>query len=213
VDTEQPGFVVFLGHEPHLNEARYAEAFFDAVEALGIKRVAALGGVHAAVPYAKERDISCVYSLPEMRDELAQYAVRFSEYEGGATITTYLADKAEARGIEFFSFYAFVPAYDFSSSSIITHQVAVEEDPKAWYDILRRLNYMFNLGLDLSDLAKRAEQLITEWDARIEHLAGALEKLDVLSFMERVNAEFEERHFSPYKDLWEQELGDILEGL
>jgi predicted ATP-grasp superfamily ATP-dependent carboligase len=207
------GFVVFLGEEPHQSEERYAEAFFDAVEALGIKRVAALGGVHAAVPYNKERDISCVYSLPKMKDELSQYAVRFSEYEGGATITTYLADRAEARGIEFFSFYAFVPAYDFSSSSIVTHQVAMDEDPKAWYDLMRRLDFMFSLNLDLSDLAKRADELVTEWDARIDHLAKAMQKLDVRGFMEQVEAGFEERRFIPYRDLWEQELGDILDGL
>jgi len=210
---EDRGFVLFLGEEPHQNEVRYSEAFFDAVEALGIKRVAALGGVHASVPYDKERDISCVYSLPHMKEELSHYAVRFSDYEGGATITTYLADKAETRGIEFFSLYAFVPAYDFSSSSIVTHQVAMDEDPKAWYDVLRRLDHMLNLGLDLSDLAKRAEELVTEWDARIDHLVAAMQKLDIRGFMEKVNADFEERRFIPYRDLWEQELGDILEGL
>jgi len=207
------GFVVFLGEEPHLNEERYAEAFFDAVEALGVKQVAALGGVHAPVPYNKERDISCVYSLPGLKAALSEYAVRFSDYEGGTTISTYLADKAESRGIEFFSFYAFVPAYDFSQSSVLVQQVAMEEDFKAWYDLMRRLDHMFRLGLDLSHLARRADRLIAEWESKLEHLARAMPQLDVAGYLQQVSAEFTERQFMPFRDLWEEELGDLLRDL
>lgn len=210
---ERKGFVIFLGEEPHLNEERYAETFFDAVEALGIQRVAALGGVHAPVPYNKERDISCIYSLPALKAELAEYAIRFSDYEGGVTISTYLADKAEARGIEFFSFYAFVPAYDFSQPSVLVQQVAMEDDFKAWYDLMRRLDHMFRLGLDLADLARRADRLIAEWEAKMDHLARAMPQLDVAGYLQKVNAEFSERQFMPFRDLWEEELGDLLGNL
>lgn len=207
---DENGFLIFLGEEPHLNAECYAGAFFDAIEKLGVKRVAALGGVHASVPYDRERDISCVYSLPRMKDELAQYAVRFSDYQGGATITTYLADKAEARGIEFFSFYAFVPAYDFSKSSMISHQVAMEEDFKAWYDLMRRLDHMFNLRLDLSDLARRSDELIVAWEMKIDHLARAMPRLGVSSYMEQVNEDFAERRFMPFSEFWEEVLGDLI---
>jgi predicted ATP-grasp superfamily ATP-dependent carboligase len=207
---DENGFLIFLGEEPHQNAECYAEAFFDAVEELGVKRVAALGGVHGPVPYDRERDISCVYSLPRMKDELAQCEVRFSDYEGGATITTYLADKAEARGVEFFSFYAFVPAYNFSESSMIPHQVAMEEDFKAWYDLMRRLDHMFRLGLDLSDLARRSDELIVAWEKKIDHLARAMPQLGVSSYMEQVNEDFAERRFLPFSDFWEEVLGDLM---
>jgi len=207
---DENGFLIFLGEEPHQNAECYAEGFFDAVEELGVKRVAALGGVHGPVPYDRERDISCVYSLPRMKDELAQCAVRFSDYEGGATITTYLADKAEARGVEFFSFYAFVPAYNFSEFSMISHQVAIEEDFKAWYDLMRRLDHMFRLGLDLSDLARRSDELIVAWEAKIDHLARAMPRLGVSGYMEKVNEDFAERRFMPFSDFWEQVLGDLI---
>ena len=206
-------FVVFLGEEPHQNEDAYADAFFDAAELLGVRRIAALGGVHASVPYDRERDISCVYSLPHMRAELERYAVRFSEYEGGATITTLLADRAEARGIEFFSFYVFVPAYDLSQDSVIGHQVAIEEDAKAWYDVTRRLDHMFNLGLELSHLAKRSAQLVAEWDSKVRHLEKAMPQLGIREYLGKVEEDFEERHFLPYGDLLERELADILQDL
>ena len=207
---DENGFLIFLGEEPHQYAECYAEAFFDAVEELGVKRVAALGGVHGPVPYDRERDISCVYSLPRMKDELARCAVRFSDYEGGATITTYLADKAEARDVEFFSFYAFVPAYNFSEFSMIPQQVAMDEDFKAWYDLMRRLDHMFRLGLDLSDLARRSDELTVAWETKIDHLARAMPRLGVSSYMEKVNEDFAERRFMPFSDFWEEVLDDLI---
>jgi proteasome assembly chaperone (PAC2) family protein len=212
-EADGEGFLIFLGEEPHLNEERYAETFFDAVEELGVRRVAAVAGVCGAVPYDKDRNVSCVYSLSEMKDELSNYAVKFSSYEGGATISMYLAHHAESRDIEFFRFCAYVPLYDFSTSSMSVHPTGLDEDFKAWYDLLRRLDHMFKLGLDLKDLQGRSDELIPEWDARIDHLARAMPQLEVRDYMEKVNSEFEELSFEPLSDLWEEELRGLLEDL
>ena len=207
------GFLIFLGEEPHRSAERYARAFFDAVEELGVKRVATVAGVYGAVPYDRSREISCVYSLPGMKDELAKYAVRFSNYEGGATISMYLAHMAEARGVELFRFCAYVPSYDFSKSSVLVQRMAVERDFKAWYDLMVRLNHMFKLDLDLSDLERRSEELISEWDSKIEQLAEAMPHLGIRSYMERINRDFTERPFVPLSDIWEEELGNLFEDL
>ncbi len=211
---DERGFVLFLGEEPHLNEARYAKAFLDAVEQLGIKRVAAVAGVYGPVPYDKDRDVSCVYSLPEMKRELSQYAIRFSDYEGGATISTYLADQAESRAIEFFTFYAFVPSYDFSNLSpqaqITVQAVAIGEDFKAWYDLMRRLTHMFNLELDLSDLERRGTELGQAWDTKIAHVDGTMPELGVRDYMNKVDEDFEEVRFEPLSAVWEEALRDLF---
>jgi len=203
--------VIFLGEEPHQREDRYADAFFDAVEQLGVERVAAVAGVYGPVPYDKDREISCVYSLPEMKEGLAQYAIRFSNYEGGATISTYLADRAEPRGIEFFAFYAFVPAYAFSTHSTTVQQIAIDEDFKAWYDVMRRLSHMFGLDLDLSDLRTQSEELIADWGAKIEHLTRTMPRLKVEDYMDQVNADFQEKRFEPLDDVWEEALSDLFD--
>ena len=210
---DEKGFVIFLGEEPHQNEERYAQAFFDAVEELGVERVAAVAGVYGPMPYDKNRDISCVYSLPGMKEELCEYAVKFSNYEGGTTISTYLATRAEPRGIEFFTCYAFVPSYDFSQSSMIVHPIAVEEDFKAWYDVMIRLNHMFHLGMDLSDLEKQSTELVAEWEAKIEYLASTMPQLEVREYMEKVYENFAEMSFEPLSDAWEEALGDLFEDL
>jgi len=205
------GFLIFLGDEPHRSPERYAEAFLDVVEAWGVRRVAAVAGVHGPVPYDKDRNISCLYSLPRMKDDLAKYSVNLSDYEGGASISTFLADRAEPRGIDFLAFYALVPSYDFSKPSALVQPMAMRQDYKAWYDVMRRLDHMFELGLDLSDLERRAGELIAKWDANIEKLAEAMPQLRIKDYMEEVNREFSEMSFEPLSDLWREALGRLFD--
>ncbi len=131
------GLFIFLGEEPHLSEKAYADAFFDLVQELNIRRVVGVGGVYGAMPFEKEREVSCVYSLPRLRQELSRYAVRFSNYEGGTTIGSYMAHRAELRGVEMVVLNAFSPAYEFVRMGITVQAMRVEEDWKSWYDLMR----------------------------------------------------------------------------
>ncbi len=208
---DRRGLVIFLGEEPHLNVERYAEALLQAVEELGVRRVAAVGGVYGAMPHDKDRQVSCVYSLPDMKDGLAEYAVRFSNYEGGTTIGTYLVDRAEQSGVELFVLYAFVPAYDLSDLSEHLRGMRIENDFKAWYDLTRRLNHMFGLGIDLSDLDIKSDELISSMDQKIDELDRALPQLEVREYLESLTGEFVEMPFMPLGEVWERELGDLFE--
>ena len=214
VGDGEKGLAIFLGDEPHMNADRYAEAFLDAVQELGVKRVAVVGGVYGAMPYDKDRDVSCVYSLREMKDELEKYAVRFSNYEGGTTIGTYITDRAEHREVELFVFYAFVPAYDFSQLSTLVQGMRVENDFRAWHELMRRFDYMFDLGIELSDLERKSNELVSSMDAKIEELDGKLPQLDVREYLERLTSDFTERPFSPpLSDVWERGLRDLFDDL
>lgn len=207
------GLNIFLGEEPHVNVERYAEAFLDAVEELGVSRVVALGGVYGAMPYDKDREVSCVYSLQGMKDELAEYAVKFSNYEGGATIGTILVDRAEPRGVEFLDFYAFVPAYDFAQLSTNLQGMRIENDFKAWYDMMRRFNHMFDLGIDLSELERQSEELLASMDAKIDELESKMPQLKVREYLQRLASDFTEMPFMPLDDVWERELGDLFKDM
>ena len=207
--NERKGLVIFLGDEPHMNIERYAEAFFDAVQELGVKRVAVVGGVYGTVPYNKDRQVSCTYSLPSMKDELSEYAVRFSNYEGGASIGSYLADRAEQLGIEYFVYYAVVPMYDLSQLSSLLQGVRIEQDFKAWYDLMRRFNHMFGLRLDLSDLQRQSDELTASMSAEIEELEKKAPQSSVRDYLDKLAADFDETPFMPL-DVWDRELGDLF---
>ncbi|MGC9394651.1 MAG: PAC2 family protein [Anaerolineae bacterium] len=209
---EEKGLVIFLGEEPHLRAERYADTFFDVVEALNVKRVVAVGGVYGAVPYDKDREVSCIYSLKEMQDELTRYAVRFSDYEGGTTIGAFMADQAERRGVEFVVFYAFVPAYDFSQISETVHGFSIENDFKAWYDLLKRSNHMFNLTLDLTELESESERLITSIEVEINRLEEDTPELRIRDYIESLSEDFTEKRFVPLGDMWTRGLRDLLDG-
>lgn len=213
-ENEGTGLVIFLGDEPHLNVEGYAQAFFEAVIELDVARVAGLGGVYGEMPFDRDREVSCVYSLPKMKAELESYAVRFSNYEGGATISTYLIDKAEALNIEFFAFYSFVPAYDFSPSDGEEPQgVRIENDFKAWYDLMRRLNHMLDLHLDLSDLAQQSNELMSTMEEKLTQLEQTMPDLPIRQYLTKLEETFREQSFMPLGDVWERELGDLLEDL
>jgi proteasome assembly chaperone (PAC2) family protein len=211
--NERKGLFIFLGDEPHLNVERYAEAFFDAVEALGVKRVVVVGGVYGAVPYDKERQISCVVSLPPLKTEMSDYAVRFSNYEGGVSIGSYLADQAEQRGLEYIVWYALVPAYDLSQLSANLQGMVIENDFKAWYDLMRRLNHMFGLRLDLTDLARRSDELLTVMADKLDTLERRQPQHNIREYLAELTGDFAETPFIPLDDVWERELGDLLEDL
>lgn len=210
---QRRGLVIFLGHEPHLNVRRYAEAFLDAVEMLQVKRVVILGGVYGAIPYDKDRHISCIYSLPEMRAELERYAVNLSNYEGGATIGSYIVDRAERRGIEVVGFYGFVPAYDFSELSSVIPGIRIESDFKAWYDLMSRINYMFHLNLDLTELEQSSQELLASMEAQLDELENQAPQLDIREYLEDLTQEFEEKPFIPFDDVWREGLEDIFRDL
>jgi predicted ATP-grasp superfamily ATP-dependent carboligase len=207
---KKKGLVIFLGDEPHLRVEEYGAAFFTAVKELGIKKVAGVGGVYGAMPYDKDRDVSCVYSLHDMKSELDQYAVRFSNYEGGATIGSYLVDRAEREKVPFLVMYAFVPAYDFSQPALFPQGVRIENDYKAWYDILVRLNYLLELEIDLAELQERGDELVVTMDAKLQELAEEMPQLKVREYMEQLNTEFNENPYVPLGDVWERGLADLF---
>jgi len=204
------GLLIFLGDEPQLNAEEYAEAFLDVVQELGVQRVLAVAGVYGAMPYDKDRQISCAYSLRGMKMELERYALRFSDYEGGATICTFVLDRAEARDIEFVAFYAMVPAYDFGQGVAAGQGLRIENDFKAWYDLMLRVEHMRDLGLDLADLEQRSEQVTASMRSEIEELDRKMPQLRVRRYLEKVDEQFTEMPFVPIGDVWEKGLRDIF---
>ena len=105
---------------------------------------------------------------------------------------------------------AFVPSYDFAKPALLAHSVAVADDFKAWYDLMARINYTFDLGLDLLDLQEQSKTLIMAWDEKMQELARALPQLEIPQYLAKIRAEFVERSFVPLSDIWEQELKDLF---
>ena len=209
-DDGERALVIFIGDEPNVNVERYAAAFFEIVKTLHVERTVGLGGVYAMVPYDKDRTFSCSYSKRDMKNELAGYAVSFSNYEGGVSMGSYLVDLAENLDCEYFTLYGFVPMYDFAQLNQRVQNFNVEDDFRAWHDVLLRLNHMFKLQLNLTDLAARSAELTNQITAHMDELAVKHPQVPLKEYIAKVTADFVEKPFAKLDDVWEDALGDIF---
>jgi proteasome assembly chaperone (PAC2) family protein len=210
--NSQRGLIIFLGDEPQLNIEIYVAAILDLAQELGVRRIVSLGGVYGELPYDKERTVSSIYSQRKLREELESMAVDLSDYHGGASIGSYLCRRAAERDMALVGFYAFVPTYDFSNIPQIGNAIRVENDFMAWLGVMRRVNYMLKLDIDLEDLQERSEHLLEVMDNKVEELEGASPQLSVREYMERLAENFEEVPFEPLDEVWEEELRRLLDG-
>ena len=85
----------------------------------------------------------------------------------------------------------------------------VERDWKGWYDIMRRIDHMLGLELDLTDLDERSRELVDAWERRINELEEEHPELNVKAYVEKLAQDFDEQPFIPLDDAWD-ELGDLL---
>jgi hypothetical protein len=176
-----------------------------------VKRIICFGGVYGELPFEKERLISGIYSLPKLKKEMDVLSVNLSDYQGGASIGTYLCKRAGEMDIELVAFYAFAPTYDFSNIERIGNTIRIENDFMAWLGVLRRVNYMVNAGIDLTDLEKKSEHLIRLLEEKIENLASSAPELGVREYFKRLSDEFIELPFNPLDEIWEDELRRLLD--
>jgi predicted ATP-grasp superfamily ATP-dependent carboligase len=209
-EDQNKGIVYFLGDEPHLDAERYINAILYAAKEMGVKRIIGFGGVYGELPYDKERLISCTYSLPHLKQELDQLAVRYSNYQGGGSIGSYLCKRAGEQEIEYISFYAFIPTYDFSSIPNATNSIHIENDFTAWLGIMKRLNSMLKLNFDLSELEEKSQRLVKLIATKIEEIDEATPDFSVQDYINELNVNFEELTFHPMDDFWEEELGRLF---
>lgn len=208
---EQRGVVFFIGDEPHLDIERYVAAFLQAAQTLGVRRIVSLGGVYGELPYDKERMVSCIYSLPGMKEEISSLAVNLSDYHGGASIGSYICRRAGEQELEFVGFYAFVPTYEFSNLANIGNTLRIENDFMAWLGVMRRINYMLKTRFDLSDLEQKSARLLQVMDAKVKELDSAAPQLGVREYLARLSEEFTEVTFDPLDEVWEEELRRLLD--
>ncbi|HML21455.1 MAG TPA: PAC2 family protein [Aggregatilinea sp.] len=211
VESGGRGVLIFLGDEPHMDVERYIGALLNTAESLHVSRIIGLGGVYGELPYAKERMISANYSLPALKEEVEALAVELSNYQGGASVGSFICRRAGDRGMEYVGLYAFVPTYDFSGISQVGNAIRIENDYMAWLGIVRRINHMLKTNFSLSDLEQKSQRLLDVMDEKIEDLERTSPELDLHAYFERLNEEFVEKTFDPLDDVWEDEIRRIFD--
>jgi predicted ATP-grasp superfamily ATP-dependent carboligase len=189
VEIGEKGLVIFTGTEPNQHEDVYANALLDGAKELGVKRIIIPSGVGFEVPFDKERHVGCSFSLKQMREELEAYAVTFSSYNINATMGMVINHYSKERGVESVNMSARTPSYQFS--------LTIDSDRRAMYDILRRIRYMFGIGVDLSDLEKQSREQISDFEKALRKLFVDDPGLEpqITAYMSQIEDRFQELRF------------------
>ena len=212
------GLIVFLGEEPWFRIDIYAQAFFQAVRELGIQQTVAVEGYNGAAPPDLERNVSCIYSQPRMKEELEKYGLRFSNYgsqgRNGPTIGMALNSIAhdEHPDLDVFRLGAMAPMYPFMSAN--NDPVGIARDHRAYYAIMKRLKSMFKLDIDLAELLSLGEAESNQLQDTLERISSSNSKAKEI--IDRARADYVVTPFEESVELdpeLDKTLSDILKNM
>ena len=212
------GLIIFLGDEPWFRVDIYGRAFCEAVRELGITRAVAVEGYNGAAPPELERNISCTFSQPHMKEELEKYGLRFSNYgsrtRNGPTIGMALITVAHDNfpDLEMVRLGAMAPMFPFYSQK--NDPVGISRDHRAYYDIMKRLKAMFKLDIDLTELMTLGESESQQLQETLERISE--NSPEAKQIIERVRSEYELLTFEETVELdpaLDRTLEDILRNM
>lgn len=144
--SEKNDLILFMGKEPNLKWEEFAECIFSICEEFGVEMIFFIGSVAGLVPHTREPRLFCSVSKPALKDTFRHYGVRFTNYEGPASIVTYLTSSCSKRKSSMVSLVATIPAY------------VQGNNPKCIEAVTRRLAGMLGLEIELTDLTITSDE-------------------------------------------------------
>ena len=109
--SDSANLVFFEGKEPHLNWVDYTDCIISLCEQLNINDIYFTGSVTSLVPHTREPKILCTVSKQEMKKHLKQHFIKFTDYEGPASIVNYIMTRCSLADINMASLITEIPAY------------------------------------------------------------------------------------------------------
>jgi proteasome assembly chaperone (PAC2) family protein len=158
--------VIVQGTEPSMRWRSFSALIVDLVEALDVQLVVTLGGLLADVPHSHPVAMTGFASDPAMMERLG---LKSSSYEGPTGIVGVLHAACGQAGLPSASVWASVP-----------HYVAAAASPKAALALLRKLELLVGVSVDVTELE--------EASGEYEHQVGLAVQSDpdIQAFVERL---------------------------
>ena len=167
--SKENDLILFSGKEPNLNWVEFAECIFSLCEQFDVEMIYFIGSVAGLVPHTREPRLFCSVSHAELKETFQHYGVKFANYEGPASIVTYLTANCKDRGLKMVSFVATIPAYVQGSN------------PKCIEAVTRRLVGMLDLQVRFDDLrlvSDEFEKKLSEIVQEQPELESNIQKLE-----------------------------------
>jgi len=180
--------ILFQGSEPNIHWNDYAAAILEVAREFEVSRIYMLGGVLDKTPHTREPGVSSVCTSIELRDELANHGIEFTDYEGPGGIRTTLVHMCQKSGQEMAILHARATYYP-------EFNIVISHNPKAIRAVVRRLNRILGLGLRIDDLDRQAR----EFEGRIGYMG--VQNREFQLYVEALEKEYLEPSFDDATDL------------
>jgi predicted ATP-grasp superfamily ATP-dependent carboligase len=158
--------VLVQGVEPSLRWRAFTGHIVDLAEALGVQVVVSLGALLGDIPHTRPVALSGHATDPALMERLGMHA---STYEGPTGIVGVLHQACAQAGLPSASLWAGVP-----------HYVAAASNPKAALALLRRVEGLIGVSVDVSEL----ESAAAEYERQVG--LAVQSDPDVQAFVERL---------------------------
>jgi proteasome assembly chaperone (PAC2) family protein len=167
--SEQHNLVLFSGKEPNIRWNEYAECVLSLAADYSVAVIYFVGSVAGLVPHTRDPRWHGSISTDRLRRVLQQHDMKPTNYEGPASIVTYLTVLAREKGIRMATLVAEIPAY------------VQGENVKCIEAAARKLSDILELAIDLGDLKERSqrfEKTLNETLLEKPDLAEHIKKLE-----------------------------------
>ena len=171
IATGQRDLILVLGVEPNLKWRQFCDEILSFAEIHAATTVITLGALLGDAPHTRTLPVTGTASDPAT---IAKLGLQRSRYAGPTGIVGVLSDAARRSGFEAISLWVPVPHYTASAPS-----------PKATLTLLHRLAALFELPIDLSNLAVAARGWETSVDAMVETDG------DLIAYVHQLEARFD----------------------
>jgi proteasome assembly chaperone (PAC2) family protein len=149
--NEEANLVLFVGKEPNMRWQTFGECIFQLARESGISRILFVGSFGGSVPHTREPRLYVSCSEPYLLEEMGQYGVRRTGYEGPGSFISYLMTQVPDTGLQMTSIVAEIPGYLQGANPLCIEAVT------------RRLAKILKLPLDLDELRSAS----TQWELNV----------------------------------------------
>ena len=167
--SEKNDLILFMGKEPNLYWEEFAECIFSICEEFGVEMIYFIGSVAGLVPHTREPRLFCSVSDAALKETFRHFGVRFTNYEGPASIVTYITANCNKRNLSMVSLVATIPAY------------VQGNNPKCIEAVTRRIAGMLGLEIELTDLTTVSEEFEKKLGDIVQEqpeLANSIQKME-----------------------------------
>lgn len=167
--SKEHNLVLFQGEEPNNAWQLYTDCVFHVAKKVGVKSVYFIGSFGGSVPHTREPRLFATISDPSIKPGLETLGIKFSNYEGPASVATHMLTRAKDAGMTMANLSAEIPAYIEGINAKSIEAVA------------RKLDAILDLSLNFDKLRKtsdRWERKLSKAVAKKEELLEHIRKLE-----------------------------------